>query len=162
MTTEGNGDPLVCRPATCCLLLSLALPLACADGGPRLTERDAGLYVGVADGYMFGRTPFTFSIDQVSRSSDPGKLRQAVERLRASGKRSLLDIFLYGRSDETAKPASEYMAWLDGILSKLPLDKVYAITLSEENIYWNGHQELLTDLYGLVAAGVRPELAASL
>ena len=123
-----------------------------AAAGSRLTARDAGLYVGTAADYMYGQVPFTFSIDQVSRRSDPAGLRRTVERLHANGKRSILDIFLYEKGDETAKPAAEYMAWLDPLLAQLPLDKVYAITLSEENIYWNGHGEMLRELYGLVKA----------
>ena len=134
------------------LLLLATASLAGAYDGPRLGARDAGLYVGVAGDYMFGQVPFTFSIDQVSRKSDPVTLSKMVERLAANGKRSILDIFLYENGNEQAKPATEYMAWLDPLLSKLPLDKVYAITLSEENIYWNGHLELLTELYGLVKA----------
>lgn len=129
-----------------------AVALVQATAAPLLTARDAGLYVGVAGDYMFGKVPFTFSIDQVSRKSDPAVLSKMIERLHANGKRSILDIFLYENGNEQAKPAAEYMAWLDPLLSKLPLDKVYAITLSEENIYWNGHAEMLAELYGLVKA----------
>jgi len=134
------------------LLLVLATHLCRAADTPRLGPQDAGLYVGVAGEYMFGEVPFAFSIDQVSRRSDPERLAATIERLHANGKRSILDIFLYGKGDEQAKPAAEYMAWLDPLLSKLPLEKVYAITLSEENIYWNGHEALLGELYGLVKA----------
>lgn len=134
------------------LLILVTASLAGAYDGPRVTAREAGLYVGVAGDYMFGKVPFAFSIDQVSRKSDPVVLSKMVERLHANGKRSILDIFLYEDGNEQAKPAAEYMAWLDPLLSRLPLDKVYAITLSEENIYWNGHHEMLAELYGLVKA----------
>jgi hypothetical protein len=140
------------RALLSCLLILATLARTVAADGPPLGARAAGLYVGVADGYMFGRVPFTFSIDQVSRKSDPEALRGMIERLHANGKRSILDIFLYEKADEQAQPATAYMAWLDALLAKLPLAKVYAITLSEENIYWNGHQEMLTELYGLVKA----------
>ncbi|MEI6502190.1 MAG: hypothetical protein WCP21_14335, partial [Armatimonadota bacterium] len=140
------------RPLLSCLLVLVGASLATAYDGPRLTSREAGLYVGVAGDYMFGQVPFAFSIDQVSRKSDPAVLSKTLERLHANGKREILDIFLYENGNEPAKPAVEYMAWLDPLLSKLPLDKVYAITLSEENIYWDGHQELLAELYGLVKA----------
>lgn len=134
------------------LLLIMATQACQAAEVPRLGPQDAGLYVGMAGEYMFGQVPFAFSIDQVSRNSDPERLAAMVERLHANGKRSILDIFLYESPDEQAKPAGEYMAWLDPLLSRLPLDKVYAITLSEENIYWNGHEALLAELYGLVKA----------
>ncbi len=141
------------RWTTVGLIALLAVPqLVGADGGERLTGRDAGLYVGSAGDYMQGKTPFAFTIDQVSRGSDPTRLRSTIERLHANGKRAILDIFLYEKGDEQAKPAAEYMAWLDALLGKLPLDKVYAITLSEENIYWNGHEAMLAELYGLVKA----------
>lgn len=132
-------------------LLGLAVTAGAAPQTP-LTGRDAGLYVGIAGDYMYGPVPFAFSLDQVSRGTDPVRLRQIIERLHANGKRSLLDIFLYEKGDETAKPAAEYMAWLDPLLAQLPLEKVYAITLSEENIYWNGHAEMLAELYRLVKA----------
>lgn len=140
------------RHALLCLTILAAVSVAAAFEGPRLTGRDAGLYVGVAGDYMFGKVPFTFTIDQVSRKSDPAALGKTIERVAANGKRSILDIFLYENGNEQAKPAADYMAWLDPLLSKLPLDKVYAITLSEENIYWNGRQEMLAELYGLVKA----------
>ena len=140
------------RQSLLCLLILGAVSIASAFEGPRLTARDAGLYVGVAGDYMFGKVPFTFSIEQVSRKSDPVALSKMVERLNANGKRTILDVFLYENGNEQAKPAADYMAWLAPLLSKLPLDKVYAITLSEENIYWNGHQEMLAELYRLVKA----------
>lgn len=134
------------------LLLLLLVSQLSAFDGPRLTARDAGLYVGIAGDYMYGPVPFTFTIDQVSRKTDPAYLRRSIERLHAQGKRSLLDIFLYENGNEQAKPAADYMAWLDPLLAQLPLDKVYAISLSEENIYWNGHAEMLAELYRLVKA----------
>lgn len=133
------------------LIAALASLAGAAELAP-LSSKDAGLYVGTAGDYMFGDVPFAFSIEQVSRQSDPARLADVVERLAANGKRPILDIFLYEKGDEQARPAAEYLAWLEPLLAKLPLDKVYAITLSEENIYWNGHQELLAELYRQVKA----------
>ncbi|MBI2303022.1 MAG: hypothetical protein HYU66_29290, partial [Armatimonadetes bacterium] len=133
------------------VLLAVA-GVAHADDGQRLTARDAGLYVGTAHGYQYGDTPFAFSIEQVSAATDPAELRTRVERLTANHKRVILDVFLYEKSDEQARPAADYLALLDRFLGKLPLERVYAITLSEENIYWNGHGPMLTELYGLVKA----------
>jgi len=110
------------RTALVCLLI-VTVSVSHAFEGSRLTSRDAGLYVGVAGDYMFGQVPFTFSIDQVGRKSDPVVLTTMIERLHANGKRSILDIFLYEDGNEQAKPAAEYMAWLDPLLSQLPLDQ---------------------------------------
>ncbi len=131
-------------------LLLVALPAAA--GLPPLTGNDAGLYVGLAGDYMLGRNPFAFSIEQCSKRSDPATLRRQVERLHAGGKRVILDFFLYDKGDEPAKPAADYLANLDQLLSRLPLEQVYAVTLSEENIYWLGRAEMLTELYRLVKA----------
>ena len=143
--------------AICLTAISLAAT-AFAFDGPRLTYRDAGLYVGTAHGYMLGPTPFAFTIEQVSRGSSPDEVRDRVEKLNANHKRVVIDFFLYEKSDEQAKPATEYMAMLDGFLAKITIAHVYAITLAEENIFWNGHGEMLAELYKLVKAKY-PELA---
>jgi hypothetical protein len=135
-----------------CLLAAFAASLAFAFDGERLTARDAGLYVGTASNYMYGKTPLAFTIEQVSKGTSPDELCKRVKRLDANGKRVILDFFLFDKSDEQAKPAADYMAFLDGFLSKLPIGRIYAITLSEENIYWNGHAEMLSALYDLVKA----------
>jgi hypothetical protein len=126
--------------------------------GPRepLTFRDMGLYGGWNEYWLSDACPFNYFIvqavvDEQGQLSGHGmgarqSWNQWLQRARAQGKRIIADVEVVGWAKAENRLAF-YQAGLDRFLQGVDASLLYAITLGEENIFWEGHLEILRDLY---------------
>jgi len=120
-------------------------PRVRADRDP-LTFRDAGLYGGpVAD------SPWTFYILQIhapANKDEVGRAERKAQRLKglAAEGTKVIGRLGIGRldPDPDVDEMEERVARLFRVIDP---DLFYAVTLDEENVYWNGYAEVLTELY---------------
>ena len=143
------------------LLLWLCAGAAVRGAEDRLSHSDWGLYGGVGMGYYSSEEcPFSLFILQCHAPAEPGfvaKLNQQLAAIDAAGRKAICYIWFwkdYAEKDGKAPLPSvdEVMSRLDTILPSLDRERVYAITLAEENIWWSGRADLLADLYRAVKA----------
>ena len=144
---------------------ALAVAIAAANGaagaqsGPGvgarepLTHNHSGIY-GWWQPY-FWEGPFDFgivqafvlsheSLDEVQNAADhPGLWNENLGKARAAGKR----IIAQATPGQGALKTEEYYQGLVTFLENVDRDELYAVTLSEENIFWNGEHERLTRHY---------------
>jgi hypothetical protein len=120
-----------------------------------LTHRDSGIY-GWWQPY-FWEGPFDFlivqafvrpheSLDAVQNAGHMEGIRLWKENLmkaRAAGKR----VIAQATPGQGGKKTDEYYQGLVRFLENVNRSELYAVTLSEENIFWNGEHEKLTEFY---------------
>ena len=116
-----------------------------------LTFRDMGIYAWWYPYFWEG--PFDFLIvqaiiagpdhklkyDRVSDSENLKLWNKNLMKARAAGKRVIADI------QYTA--AEDYFYAIDTFLTNVNVDELYAITIGEEHVFWDGKHQILTDLY---------------
>jgi hypothetical protein len=121
-----------------------------------LTFHDSGVYDGWNEYWLRDDFPFNVLIVQAWTKPDgaidshgqEGKSTwgQWLQRARAKNKRVIADIT--PKDIKTAKdPLAYYQKALDTFMKGVDENQLFAISLSEENIYWNGHEELLKKVY---------------
>jgi len=120
-----------------------------------LTHRDSGIY-GWWQPY-FWEGPFDFlivqafvrpheSLDAVQNAGHMEGIRLWKENLlkaRAAGKR----VIAQATPGQGGQKTDEYYQGLVRFLENVNRSELYAVTLSEENIFWNGEHEKLTEFY---------------
>lgn len=144
----------------------------------RLTFRDWGIYCGPTyhlpkdsqpegwktyDPYfIMNDSPWDFFIIQVNKYQGEGsekaneELRTLIDGLNKKDKLPILRVLLFEKSKK-AEPIEVYQKKLDHLFRNIDVNKIYAITLDEENIYWNGYADILDSLYDYVKSK-HPEL----
>lgn len=136
------------------------MSVAFAVPGPRepLTFRDSGLYVGPTPYLERSDTPFNFAIvpaaPTVGKAQTVTTWNESFKKIRRSGKRVIVDFCIYD-VDEKGKTKGitsglsidRILQGVDEFFAQVDVNEVYAITLSEENIFWNGQMERLNILY---------------
>lgn len=120
-----------------------------------LTFHDSGVYGGWNEYWMRDDFPFNVLIVQAwvrpegnISSHGQGNLSwgQWLQQARAKGKRVVADITPVGI--KTARdPLAYYKNALDNFMKGVDPKQLFCISLGEENIYWNGHAELLKQMY---------------
>ncbi len=138
-----------------------------ADRSP-LTFRDAGVYCNMsmthgtdeglgnmlpADRAASPQAPWSFYVMQCNYNSadpkDPDSLHpQVISTLRqmaANGKKVILRAHV-GRLDPNPN-VDEIEQWLVTLFENIDPDWLYAMTLGEEQVFWNGWADALTKLY---------------
>lgn len=123
-----------------------------------LTHRDSGIY-GWWQPY-FWEGPFDFLIVQafvrphesLDAVQNAGHLEgitlwnENLMKARAAGKR----VIAQATPGQGGEKTEEYYEGLVRFLGNVNRSELYAITLSEENIFWNGEHERLASIYGRV------------
>ena len=144
----------------------------------RLTFRDWGMYCGPLyhvpkdkqpEGWKYydpyfimNDSPWDFFIIQVNTYQGKGaekandELRTLIDGLNKKEKLPILRVLLFEKSKK-AESVEVYQKKLDYLFNNIDVNKIYAITLDEENIYWNGYSDVLDLLYDYVKAKY-PEL----
>ncbi len=158
-------NPLSRFPVACLLAAGVCgvVPLRAeetvrADRTP-LTHRDSGLYTNMkfwhgrppeADGVGSMLTPERAATPEapwafyISQGPGPADL---IRRMAASGKRLILRLSLGGHTGP-APSVDEMEQRLVEQLQGIDPGWLYAITLDEERVYWNGWAQALAELYG--------------
>ena len=120
-----------------------------------LTHRDSGIY-GWWQPY-FWEGPFQFlivqafvrpheSLDAVQNAGTAegiGLWNENLMKARAAGKR----VIAQATPGQGGRKTEEYYQGLVRFLETVNRRELYAVTLSEENIFWDGEHEKLTDIY---------------
>lgn len=145
-----------------------------ADRTP-MTYRDSGLYCGyrrwrtdasnakIPNMLPITRaaspeSPWTFYIMQISAKEKPlrGLTGRTLQEMAKNGKKPILRVGLgrrprnpkTGRPQLLKNPSVDMLEQrLVNLFEKVDPDWVYAITLDEENVYWNGWDKALAELY---------------
>jgi len=138
-----------------------------ADRTP-LTFRDSGLYCNI--GFVHGRdpaedgvtnllpaeravqpdTPWDFYVVQCNENTPGPDTASMLREMARNGKKVILRAAV-GRMHE--KPdVDEMEQWLVTLFENVDPDWLYAVTLDEEQVYWNGWADALTRLYYRVKA----------
>ena len=134
--------------ALCLSVAYAAEPTPEVPAREALTYRNMGIYSGWQPYFLEG--PFDFLLVQgaVIWGKDEAADLEAVRRwnehlvkARTKGKRVIADVLWRHRTAETQFQTIE--RFLDGV----DVAELYAITIGEENIFWDGYHELLTDFY---------------
>ena len=146
------------------LVSAITPPLIAADAREPLTGQTTGFYGRWND--YFHEAPFDFYVLQ----AEMGFANQAnfdilinrwqanLKRARAAGKRIIADLYRVRPSGapltkEYSKAETDF--WFEAIdrfLSRIAVDDLYAVTLGEENIFWDGRHQMLAELYPRVKA----------
>ena len=114
-----------------------------------LTFKDTGLYGGGPD-ESFDFYIFQWDVQHLPLKWDVKKADALVAQLHSKGKKVIARLYLWKRWDEEARPIEEYYKEVDAVLENVTIDNLYGISLSEENIHWKGHGEVLEKLYDYV------------
>ena len=139
-----------------------------------LTFRNSGLYGGWNEYFIRKDIPFDFLIVQCKIEKDSASWHGKGEKgsswndwlIRAEGNGKKVVACLYPVVEKDGQSimfhraykfknrptVEEFADLIDAQLSRLDLSKLYAITLGEENVYWNGQHELLVQLYDYMKA----------
>lgn len=158
------------RAICSCLALSLSFSVVSvcqvADAraakhvpGPRepLTCHDMGVYGGWNEYWLSDKCPFDFFVVQAwvdlekrdisaHGMADESRWGQQLRRARAKGKRVIADVTPLGWK-RSADPLPLFKKALASFMEGVDEDLLYCITLDEENIFWNGHEEVLRKMY---------------
>lgn len=131
-----------------------------------MTFRDAGLYGNLpAIGSHYTKdaenllpleraasdeSPWAFYIVQYNYTNEkpPAELAQMIRTFAEGGKKLILRLAL--RNDDRSRFAPEAEQWIAQTLEGINPDWIYAITLDEENIFWNDGSADMTRLYHFV------------
>ncbi len=130
---------------------------------PEWSHAHWGLYGQPTSDYYTSRdSPFDFFILQMSATGTETQEQVAgwdrqLAKIAATGRRAIPFCWFwmdYAEKDgKLPLPSVQEAAQrLDYFLSRIDLDNVYAITLAEENVWFAGRAQLLTDLYHWVKA----------
>lgn len=121
-----------------------------------LTFKDSGIYGGWTEYWLSDECPFNFFIvqaviDENGNVNSHGQEKEStwakwLQRSRAKGKRIIADIMPNDWA-EAKDPVAHFKKGLDAFMAAVDQNELYAITLGEENIYWDGHEEILKQLY---------------
>ena len=111
-----------------------------------LTYRNMGLYSSwEAPGFDFVivTSPVIWGKDEAADRKLLEAWSEKLVKARADNKRVVVDLLWqhWGMEKESNYQAAE------AFLSNVNVDELYAITLGEEHIFWDGRHELLVDLY---------------
>jgi len=111
-----------------------------------LTYRNMGLYATWdAPGFDFVivRSPVIWGKDEAADSKLIEAWSENLAKARANNKRVIVDLLWqhWGMKKESNYRAAE------AFLSQVDVDEMYAITLGEEHIFWDGRHQMLVDLY---------------
>ncbi len=144
--------------------------------GPRepLTFQNMGLY-GVWNDYFVSKdSPFDFLIvqalvyeDHIGWShevkTETATWNDWLKRARANGKRVIADVcpavldekgnlqtLANAYNEKDPLPVERLMAMFDKFFNEVDQNELYAITLSEENVFWNGQAERLNAAYDYI------------
>lgn len=152
------------------VLLGLTRASHGVDAREPLTFQNMGLY-GVWNEYFISKaSPFDFLIIQAYayedriewRGKTPGgpTWNDWLHRARANGKRVIavvcpaivddkgkLQTLASQQDEKEPLPVERFAAALDGFINQVDEQELYAITLAEENVFWNGQQERLNAVY---------------
>lgn len=121
-----------------------------------LTFHDSGVYGGWNEYWLSDECPYNFFIVQAVVRED-GQLTSHGQvkgmtwekwllQARAKGKRIIADVMPDGWA-EAKDPLAQFKKGLDGFMNAVDESQLYAITLGEENIYWDGHDKILQEMY---------------
>jgi len=134
-----------------------------AGGYPRLTFADSGLYTNLDFSFRHGQgrpvlpdlltpqraesaeSPWGFYIIQVNSSDISPSQVAMLKDMAENGKRIIIRAGI-GREHPNPDPA-KMEEWLANLFRTVKPSWVYAITLGEEQVYWNGWASALSDLY---------------
>ena len=115
-----------------------------------LTFKDSGFYSGIDDERRFDFYILQWNVQHLPLPWDVRKSDRLVKELRAQGKFAIARLYLWKTHDEQARPIEEYYREVDAVLEKIDTTHLYGVSLSEENIHWKGHGEVLEKLYDYV------------
>ena len=126
-----------------------------ADSAPKVSAREPLTYRNMGLYATWEAPEFDFVIvrSPVIRGKDKAADLRLVEawsenlvKARAKNKRVIVDVLWqhWGMEKELNFQA------VDAFLSHVDVDEIYAITLGEEHIFWDGRHEMLVDLYNQV------------
>ena len=92
---------------------------------------------------------FDADLNPLFNPAAPSPYKQLFPELARHGKRVILDASIF--DDDTGKlgphPAATAFHHLAQTLKVVKPQWLYAVTLNEENVYWNGHAEVLAKVY---------------
>jgi hypothetical protein len=131
--------------------------------GPRepLTARDTGTYGGWNEHWFQDNIPYNFFVAQAvmtskgtlywhgqdtTASGDKSEWNRWLKRARAKGYRVIADVGCVTGPDDAYDIENLGQA-VENFLKLVDGENLYAITLSEENVFWNGHTEALKKAY---------------
>lgn len=136
--------------------------------GPReaLDATDAGLYCGPNDYFLRTDTPFDFFIVPAVayEGGDNSKWNDWLLKARESGKRVIVDLIPQVRNsedepwhgfhvlDHTSEPEEldRLLRVVDEFYAQVDVQNLYAMTLGEEHVFWDGKAELLSRAYEVI------------
>lgn len=147
-----------------------------ADPREPLTFANAGLYGGWQDDLVSTESPFDYLIIQAlvfddhiewngKDFDDPATWNDWLKRARAAGKRVIADVVpaaydadgnvqtiqtMY--SARPPLPLDTFLPLFDKFFAEVDEDQLYAMTLCEEHVHWNGHADRLNTMYDYVKA----------
>jgi pimeloyl-ACP methyl ester carboxylesterase len=156
-----------------CLLLVASAGVSASAGGPRepLTFRNVGLYGVWNEYFVSADSPFDFLIIQAyayedrvdwhgKKENDKATWNDWLKRARANGKRVIAVVCpavvddsgklqtLASQYDEKSPlPLGRFEHAIDRFFEQVDEKELYAITLAEENVFWNGQSERLEQMY---------------
>ena len=115
-----------------------------------LTFKDSGFYSGIDGERRFDFYVLQWNVQRLPLPWDVRKSDRLVKELRRQGKFAIARLYLWKTHDEQARPIEEYYREVDAVLEKIDTTNLYGVSLSEENIHWKGHGEVLEKLYDYV------------
>ncbi|QEG33403.1 hypothetical protein [Bythopirellula goksoeyrii] len=154
------------------LLLAINFTLTCRAEeipGPRvpLTFKDSGLYCGWNQYFLQADTPFDYFIVPavVSEGQDISEWNDSLQKARRNGTRVIVDLVPRAKNadgefyavhhlshDADDSEIEKLAAVVDDFFTQVDSSEIYAITLGEEHIFWNGRDRHLNRLYELIKA----------
>jgi hypothetical protein len=155
------------------LCVCFACSIAAQTPGPRepLSFRNVGLYGGWNEYFASKDSPFDFVIVHAvvvdGKIYGEGQAADGTRRTwndwlkiaRANGKRVIADLgasvtvdgvehsFQGSWNEEKPIAVEQYFPMFDKFFEQVDEDQIYAFTISEENVFWNGQQERLVAAY---------------
>ncbi len=121
-----------------------------------LTFQDTGLYGGWNDYWMSDSNPFNFLVVQAwvdtgksiggHGTKEDSSWNAWLKKARAKGIRVIAVVTPLGYS-KAADPEAAFRSGIDYFLQSVDQKDLYAITLGEEQIYWEGREAILKNVY---------------
>jgi len=145
-------------------------PCDAADvSGPRepLTFQNSGLYGSWSEYFLREDTPFDFFVVPVitHTGQDNTLWNNNLQHVRKNGKRIIVDLIPVAKKTEGDDYAVHHLtheadeseldnlvAVVDDFFKQVDVNDLYAITLGEEQIFWNGREKQLNMLYKKIKA----------
>ncbi len=149
-----------------CLLLPLCVAAEIPPPREPLTFRNCGLYGGWNDYAVSRESPFDFLVVTATprQGKDNARWNEWLKKARQNGKRVIANLNPqikdakgeYGLSELTSESDKATIDRIAGVadefFAQVDAKELYAITLAEENIFWNGRTEQLNALYDKIKA----------